>query len=192
MDYFSSDNWIEPGRGDLLISEPYLPDPNFERTVILLCEHDENGTFGFVLNKPSKSVFSDVIEDIESFDASLFIGGPVQQNSLHFIHRRSDQLEASREILPGLYWGGDFDQLITLIDTRQIDKADFRFFVGYSGWDLGQLEDELKIKSWIIFKNTSPELVLDTEPEHLWQEVLKIKGGKFKVIANYPQDPRLN
>ncbi len=191
MDYFSSDTWIEPERGDLLISEPYLPDPNFVRTVILICEHDENGTFGFVLNRPSESVFSDAVEEINHFDAPLYVGGPVQQNSLHFIHKRIDQLE-SKEVIPGLYWGGDFDHLLGLIDTHQINMSDYRFFVGYSGWETGQLEEELKSKSWIIYKNPTADFIFDTSPDQLWQEVLKNKGGKFKVIANYPQDPRLN
>ena len=191
MDYFSSDRLITPERGDLLISEPYLPDPNFERTVILLCEHDDNGTFGFVLNKPSEAVFSDAVEDADHFDAPLYVGGPVQQNSLHFIHTREDQL-AAREILPGLYWGGDFDHLLSLIETNEIDQEDYRFFVGYSGWEPGQLEDELKVKSWIIHKQPTPEMIFNTEPDVLWKEALKTKGGKFRVIANYPQDPRLN
>ncbi len=192
MDYFSLDNWVEPEKGDLLISEPYLPDPNFERTVVLICEHDDNGTFGFVLNKRTESQFKDVVEDVNHFDAELFVGGPVQQNSLHFIHRRSDLVADGREILPGMYWGGDFDQLLTLIDTRQLEKEDFRFFVGYSGWDSGQLHEELEVKSWIVHKGATPEMIFDMNPDRLWREVLKQMGGKFKVIANYPQDPRLN
>ncbi len=191
MDYFSFDRYIEPERGDLLISEPYLPDPNFKRSVILLCEHDENGTFGFVLNQRSDAIFSDVVEEVNGFDAPIYVGGPVQQNSLHFIHRRNDQLGA-KEVIPGLYWGGDFDHLVSLINTHQIDQDDYRFFVGYSGWEVGQLEDELKTKSWIIYKNPPSEMIFNTDPDELWQEVLKNKGGKFRVIANYPQDPRLN
>lgn len=192
MDYFSSDTWVDPEKGDLLISEPYLPDPNFERTVVLLCEHDENGTFGFVLNKRTQSQFKDVVEDVNHFDADLFVGGPVQQNSLHFIHKREDQIEGSREILPGMYWGGDFDQLLTLIDTRQLNKEDFRFFVGYSGWEPGQLKSELEVKSWIIHKKATPQMIFEHDADQLWSEVLKTMGGKFRVIANYPQDPRLN
>ncbi|MDH5608568.1 MAG: YqgE/AlgH family protein [Cyclobacteriaceae bacterium] len=192
MNYFSSDQYVEPSRGDLLISEPYLPDPNFERTVVLLCEHDENGTFGFVLNKRSPLTFNEVIEDVDHFDAPLFVGGPVQQNSLHFIHRAYDLMGSGKEIKEGLFWGGDFDKLLTLIDTHQVQLGDFRFFAGYSGWSPGQLEEELKVKSWIVYKNVDPDMLFTIPPDELWQNILRNMGGKYKVMANYPLDPRLN
>lgn len=192
MDYFVSDKWTTPRRGDLLISEPYLPDPNFERTVVLLCEHDENGTFGFILNKPSNTVFDDVFEEVKGFNETLYIGGPVHEDSLHFIHRDFDTLQSGSKVKNEIFWGGDFDLLLAKIDTKQINPADYRFFIGYSGWSPGQLEEELKAKSWIVFENTTEDLLFETPPEKLWQEVLKQMGGKFKVISNYPTDPRLN
>jgi len=192
MDYFTSDQWIEPEKGDFLISEPYLPDPNFERTVIYLCEHDENGTFGFVLNKPSESSFGDVIPEASFFEEKLYIGGPVQQDSLHFLHRSSSTLSGGLKIKEDIHWGGDFEELMSQISVGTITPKDFKFFVGYSGWSPVQLNDELKAKSWIVYKNVNEELVFDTDPDDLWPLVLKNMGGKFKVIANYPLDPRLN
>ncbi len=191
MDYFHAKTNFVPERGDLLISEPFLPDPNFERTVILLCEHDENGSFGFVLNKPSTVEFQEVIEGSYGFDEKLFIGGPVQQDTLHFIHR-SDVMESGKEIIDGVYWGGDFEKLLSLINTREIDTNDFRFFLGYSGWSEGQLDMELKAKSWIVYKQPTHDKIFDLEPTVLWQEALKDLGGKFKMFANYPTDPRMN
>ncbi|MFY0687511.1 MAG: YqgE/AlgH family protein [Cyclobacteriaceae bacterium] len=192
MDYFSSDEWVEPQRGDLLISEPYLPDPNFERTVVLLCEHDDDGTFGFVLNKPSETSLGEAVEEIDTFKAELFVGGPVQQNTLHFIHKSSHNYHSGKEIVKNIYWGGEFSELVSLVNTQQANPDDFRFFAGYSGWSPGQLEEELKVKSWIIYKGTDAQLLFNTNPDLLWKEVLKRMGGKFKVMSNYPIDPRLN
>ena len=192
MDYFATDQLIEPEKGDLLISEPYLPDPNFERTVILLCEHDENGSFGFVLNKPSNSGLSELIEEAEGFDSTVYVGGPVQQNTLHFLHKSPNKLASDKEIVNGVYWGVDFDNLLTSINTKVVDENDLKFFIGYSGWSEGQLLDELKAKSWIVYKKATPELVFDMNAEELWKEALQNMGGKYRVISNYPTDPRLN
>jgi len=192
MDYFYTNKNFNPERGDLLISEPFLPDPNFERTVILLCEHDENGTFGFVINKLTDYVFEEVIEVNENFEEKIFLGGPVQQDTLHFIHRSPELFDSGKEIIDGIYWGGEFDKLLSLINTKQIKKNDFRFFLGYSGWSEGQLEEELKAKSWIVCKNTSSEKIFDLSPDELWKQALAEMGGKFKMFANYPVNPNLN
>jgi putative transcriptional regulator len=192
MDYFSTKTEFNPQRGDLLISEPFLPDPNFERTVILLCEHDEQGSFGFILNKQSMVEFKTVMEEATDFDQKLFIGGPVQQDTLHFIHRSENQLNSGKKIGEGIYWGGDFEKLISLINTKSIDSHDFRFFLGYSGWSEGQLNEELKAKSWIVYRQPSSEKIFDVDPNILWQEALKELGGKFKMFSNYPVDPSMN
>ncbi len=192
MDYFSTDKIIEPTKGDLLISEPYLPDPNFERTVILVCEHDENGSIGFVLNKAANVKLGDVMEDVGGFDADLLIGGPVQQDTLHFIHRSGDLTDNSNELVRNVYWGGNYDEVLSLINTKSLSTADIRFFMGYSGWSPGQLMDEMKVKSWIVFKNVTSEMIFDWDNQDLWKACLKSMGGKYKLISNYPKDPRLN
>ena len=192
MDYFYTKTQFNAERGDLLISEPYLPDPNFERTVILLCEHDENGSFGFVLNKLANVEFQQVIDSGIKLEEKLFVGGPVQQDTLHFIHRCDDALGSGKEIVNGIYWGGDFDRLLTLIDTSQIESSDVRFFLGYSGWSEGQLNDELKSKAWIVYMQPTAEKIFDLDPDELWKEALKDLGGKFKMFSNYPEDPRMN
>lgn len=192
MDYFGNDKIIAPERGDLLISEPYLPDPNFERTVILLCEHDENGSFGFVLNKQADASLPDLIEEVEGFDTDVFVGGPVQQNTLHFLHKKDQHLNGDREIAGGVFWGIDFEGLLSAINLNQVNREDIKFFVGYSGWSPGQLMDEMKAKSWIVYKKATPEMVFNSNPEVLWREVLQNMGGKYRVISNYPVDPRLN
>ena len=157
MDFFRFRNKLVPQKGRLLISEPFLPDPHFERTIILLCEHNEEGSFGFVLNKPSETSVEEVVQDIERHSDRVYIGGPVQQDTLHFIHRHPE-LEESTEIAKGIYWGGSFERLILLLQTRQIDASDVKFFVGYSGWSAGQLEEELQADSWIVSDQTSDGL----------------------------------
>jgi putative transcriptional regulator len=191
MEFFRYKNKVEPGKGRILVSEPYLPDPNFERTIILLCEHNDEGSFGFIMNKPSLAKLGDVMQDLKAIDAPVFIGGPVQQDTLHYIHRLSN-LEESIEVMEGIYWGGNFDQLVSLIETKQVAASDIKFFLGYSGWSVGQIDAELKEDSWIVSDNVNEELLFDIKAEAMWQYALKRMGGRFSVYSNYPQDPRLN
>lgn len=191
MEYFKYRNKILPQKGGLLLSEPYLADPNFERTAILLTEHNEEGTVGFILNKPSDSQVSEVMEDLKQFDARIFIGGPVEQDTLHYVHR-INALADSIELSAGLYWGGNFEQLLGLVETHQVNATDIKFFLGYSGWSPGQLEDELKIDSWIVSDQVTEELIFETEPEMMWKKAMRGLGGRFSVYSNYPSDPRMN
>lgn len=181
----------EVKKGDILIAEPFLGDPNFERTVILLCEHNEQGSFGFVLNQKIETNLNDLTEGKFYTNNEIFVGGPVQQNTLHFIHRLGDLIENSVEIIKGLYWGGDFEQTQSLVNTGVIQTKDIRFFLGYSGWGVGQLDSELEQKSWIVTESKA-DFILDTEAEALWRLILKNMGGKYKQLSNYPIDPRLN
>ncbi len=191
MEFFKYRNKLKPEKGRLLISEPFLPDPNFERTVVLLCEHNEEGSFGFVLNKPSILKVNEVMEDLEQLDNLVYIGGPVQQDTMHFIHRNVS-IENAVEIVNGIYWGGSFENLMLLLDTSQATADDIRFFLGYSGWGPGQLNDELEQDSWIVCDFVSDQLLFDTSPEVMWKKALENMGGRFSVYSNYPVDPRLN
>ena len=191
MEFFKYKNKLKPARGRILVSEPYLNDPNFERTIILLCEHNEEGSFGFVLNKPSIAKVSDVMDNEVNLESTVFVGGPVQQDTLHFVHRCAD-LQDAVEIGEGIYWGGNFESLRLMLQTNQINPADLKFFLGYSGWSEGQLEEELKADSWIVSNQLNDELVFETDAEVMWQKALKDMGGRFSVYSNYPVDPRLN
>ncbi|RIJ41645.1 YqgE/AlgH family protein [Pontibacter oryzae] len=183
---------IKPQNGSILISEPYLGDPNFERSVVLLCSHvEDEGSFGLVLNRASNLNLSDVLDVFsDDFDMTLGIGGPVQYNTLHYIHRLPG-LHQAVKLAQDVYWGGDFEMLRTMIDTGQVKKDDIRFFLGYSGWTPGQLQEEIDKNVWIVNNNAANKLFnLDTET--LWRSILREMGGKFKVLSNYPDDPRLN
>lgn len=191
MEFFKYRNKLNPEKGRLLISEPFLPDPNFERTVVLLCDHNSEGSFGFVLNKPSILKIHEVMEDITSFENVVYVGGPVQQDTLHFIHRQGT-INNAVEITTNVYWGGDFESLILLCDTKQVNPDDIRFFLGYSGWGPGQLESELEQDSWIVCDFITDQLLFDTDPQAMWRKALGSMGGRFSVYSNYPLDPRLN
>lgn len=180
-----------PAPGRFLISEPFMEDENFQRTVVLLVEHGPNGSLGFVLNRMMKSVVADIVSDLSPVQSPLFLGGPVEQDSLHYVHRLGDQIPESREIYPGLYWGGDFDTVKASVISQSASESDILFFVGYSGWAPGQLSRELHRKAWIVApENTS--FIFREDHEGLWKDLLRSMGSKYQVISNYPIDPRLN
>lgn len=181
-----------PEAGDLLISEPFLQDENFVRSVVLLCEHNAEGSFGLVINKPSILKLGELIEELSFLEKEVFVGGPVEQNTLHFIYLGDSQLEGSISLGKNLWWGGDFDSLVEKLKTGLFNPDSIRFFLGYSGWGESQLKDELDEETWIICRSDIDLHTFEYTPEELWRNLLKNMGGEFKVIANYPLDPRLN
>lgn len=191
MEFFKYQTKVKPGPGKLLVSEPFLPDPNFERTIILLCEHNQEGSFGFVLNKPSHAQVADVLDELNAFPGMAFVGGPVQQDTLQYVHRLPD-VENSIEIMDGIYWGGKFKTICERIDAGMASEQDIKFFLGYSGWSAGQLNEELKENAWIVSQRVSPELIFETDADTMWQKALQLMGGRFSVYSNYPVDPRMN
>ncbi len=175
--------------GNFLLSEPFMRDPNFKRSVIYLTEHNEIGSVGFVLNQKSNLILGDLLEDVES-DFPVFIGGPVENNTLHFIHTLGD-LEGAMEVADGVYWGGNFETIKVLLQTNQLKTDAIKFFMGYSGWSEGQLEGELEEKAWIIV-NTKPEILFRDEEKSLWASVVKSLGANYAMMVNFPEDPQLN
>lgn len=184
-------NTTKPSKGTILISEPFLADPYFKRSVVLLSEHTEEGSIGFILNKPTNISVNEAISDFPQIDSMLYFGGPVQTDSLQYIHRLGDKLEGSQPIFDGLYWGGNLEKLKEMISLKQVQASDIRFFVGYSGWDSTQLNQEIDEKSWIVSQGATQHAFFD-EPKKLWSDVLKSMGNEFRMLANYPEDPSLN
>ena len=178
--------------GNLLISEPFLQDENFVRSVVLLCENNENGSFGLVLNKLSILKLNELIDDISGLACDVYVGGPVEQNTLHFIYQGPKLFDSSIQLAHDLWWGGDFDDLLELLKLGKIEEGRIRFFIGYSGWAAGQLEDELAENTWIICQKIDTENIFNASPEELWRIILKNMGGDYQQLANYPIDPRLN
>ncbi|MCI0715782.1 MAG: YqgE/AlgH family protein [Chlorobi bacterium] len=180
-----------PAKGKILISEPFLNDPNFKRTIILLTEHGEEGSVGFVLNKPTAYKINDIVEEFPKFESLVYYGGPVQLNSIQFIYKGENVMDGSAEILPGLFWGGSFEILKLLIQSRQVKPQDFRFFLGYSGWGEHQIEDEIELNSWIVADTTIDNIFSD-EPDKLWRDILKSMGKKFAILASFDDNPSVN
>jgi len=179
----------ELASGDFLIAEPMLGDPNFSRSVILVCEHNAEGSFGFVLNKESELTIEDATEEMFS-DNILYVGGPVEQNTLHFIHTMPS-IENAVPLGDGVFWGGDYNQLQQLNSMGMVSSENCRFFVGYSGWAPGQLKQELEQEAWVIARK-SPQILFNESADNLWAELLRGMGERYKLLANYPLDPRLN
>lgn len=184
-------NSLEPQKGRLLITEPFLDSEYFHRTVILLCEHNEEGTFGFVLNKYVDIALSD-FEGIPEFDTRISMGGPVSTKNLYYIHTLGDKLPGSIQVVDNLYAGGDFEILKELIASNQIAHNQIRFFLGYSGWVEKQLEGELKNNSWLVADIKSIDDVMDVEYDNIWADYMQAMGGKYKAFAHFPKDASLN
>lgn len=177
-------------RGRLLLAEPFMGDPNFKRAVILLCEHNEQGSFGFIINRFTDLKLKELVEDFPEFDAPVLLGGPVQPNTLQFLHKEAD-IDNSVEVAKGIYWGGSFDSLKENIRLNKIGDGDVLFVAGYCGWTEGQLEEEMKTESWIV-ADSKPEFVFSEDYEDLWTDILKTMGSKYKLISTFPIDPSLN
>ena len=173
--------------GKVLLAEPFLLDPNFKRTAILLCEHNEDGSVGFILNKKLDMRVDDLIADFPEFNAYVYFGGPVQTDTIHYIHNVGDLLEDSRQISHGVWWGGSFEKLKLLIPSQLITPANIRFFVGYSGSSEGQLMEEMGIGSWLV-ADMDANYLFKTKPDKLWQQIMSNKGNNYAVIATMPSD----
>ena len=180
----------EPSAGRILISAPFLGDI-FKRSVILLTEHNEEGSVGFILNKPTELKLHEVLDDFPEFDAKVFLGGPVQQNTLNFIHKASNILEGGYEISNGIFWNGNFEMLKVLIENGSLDPEDLRFFLGYAGWSPDQLKDEVRKNSWYLYDPTE-EILFDNASEKLWSKILKSMGKEYSIISTFPEDPSVN
>ncbi|MFM6926339.1 MAG: YqgE/AlgH family protein [Ferruginibacter sp.] len=182
---------IEPAAGILLIADPFLKDPNFLRTVVLLCEHQEQGSFGFVLNKLAEQTLGELVNELEGFSLPVYYGGPVQMNTLHFLHQYPDLIPESVKVSSNIYWGGNFETVTALIKSKRIDLNRIKFFIGYSGWGNGQLQDEMEEKSWLTVQAT-PGLVFNISHHEIWKNSLKTLGGEYERMIHYPIDPQLN
>jgi putative transcriptional regulator len=182
---------IEPTAGVLLIADPFLKDPNFLRTVVFLCEHKEEGSFGFVLNRQYENTLSELLPDLEGQDIPVYYGGPVQVDTIHFLHQYPAEIPGGVEVLNGIYWGGDFDALIDLLKKEQVERSRIRLFIGYSGWGEGQLESEIAEKTWLTVKATK-KLIFHSDHKEVWKDSIKHLGGDYEMMVNFPIDPQLN
>jgi putative transcriptional regulator len=183
---------ISPATGILLIAEPFLKDPNFIRKVVLLCRHEEEeGSFGFVLNNLFHKKLGELIPELTGFNLPVYEGGPVQKDTLHYIHQYPKLLPDCLKITKDVYWGGDFETLKQLMHAGKIAPGKIRFFLGYSGWEAGQLDTEMDDKSWLTV-GANQNIIFETPMDSIWKASLIQLGGKYEMLIHFPTDPQLN
>jgi putative transcriptional regulator len=191
IDFFKIEHKpISPKQGRILIAEPGLMDQYFKRSIILLVEHNEKGTVGFVLNRLIDFNLNELLPDFPDFPSIISIGGPVSPNSIHFIHTLGDIIPETTPVSEGLFWGGNFDVIKSLILSGKISKRQIRFFIGYSGWGIDQLDKELKERSWVVSELDVVKIM--TGNDNLWKKTVNQLGPKYKPWTIYPENPSLN
>ena len=178
-------------KGQLLLDSGQLSGSFFQRTVVLVCQHDAEGAFGLVLNRSSgnklgEMVVADIPEQLK--DQTLYLGGPVQLSALSFLH--SDNFLPEASVMPNLELGHSLDSLVEIGESFSPTKK-VRMFAGYAGWSPGQLEEEMKRDAWLTHPATL-DLVFDTDPARLWKMILRQKGCKYRLLAEMPEDVSLN
>jgi len=178
-------------KGNILISDPSLTEQTFFKSVILITYHSTDESIGLILNQPTKIYLHEILNNVPTNHFPIYIGGPVAKNSIHFIHTLGDMIPNTQEIIEGLYWGGDFDQVLRLMTEDKIAKNHIRFFAGYSGWGKDQLNHEIKKDGWITHE-PNINLCMQNSTEKLWSDLIKTKGKKYAIWANIPKDPSLN
>jgi putative transcriptional regulator len=178
--------------GSLILATPFMDDPNFIRTVVLLVEHGTDGSLGFVLNRPIELNLYHISSDFKGLNLGLYIGGPVQMDTLHFLHRMGpDFLGDCMEVAPGIFWGGDIELVKERIQDNLLEPHQINFYIGYAGWAEGQLEHEFNRDSWIALP-AKPEDVFSGKDRQLWSDVLRNHRAEHRLISTFPVNPRHN
>ena len=178
-------------KGQLLLDSGQLQGSFFQRTVVLICQHDAEGAFGLVLNRATGNNAGDmIVADLPDLlkKSPLFLGGPVQPSALSYLH--TDAFIPDANVLPNLSLGHSLDSLIEL-GAAFSPTQKIKMFAGYAGWSPGQLEDEIKRKAWLVHPATL-DLVFDSQTDQLWQKILREKGWQYRLLAQTPEDPSLN
>ena len=178
-------------KGTLLIAEPFMKDENFQRSVVLICQDQHEGAVGFIINRTLRGTVGDWVQELEGCGLPVYEGGPVGKDQMFFLHTLPEAIPGGHCVADGVYWGGDFDALKSLVLSKQIPTGSIRFIIGYSGWDEEQLDDELKEKSWLLAPASS-RLVFHDSPQQIWKDAVKTLGTEYLPLLNYPVDPSLN
>lgn len=183
---------LKPTKGVLLVAEPtIIGDVSFNRSVVLLAEHNENGSVGFILNKPLEYTLNDFLPEIHC-NLKVYNGGPVEQDNLYFIHKVPDLIPNSIEISNGIYWGGDFNTILGMLEDDRLREDQIRFFLGYSGWSVEQLDDELEEHSWVVIQNEYKNEIIGKSDNDFWKEKMIEFGGDYLLWSNAPENPNFN
>jgi len=192
LDFFKiKHNNIPPEKGRVLVSEPFLQDAYFRRSVVLITEHNKDGSLGFVLNNPIEFGITEILSDFPPIDAMVGVGGPVRTDTVHYLHSMGDLVPESVHVKDDLYWGGEFSDVKSLIEEGVIKGHQIRFFVGFSSWHEGQLERELSEDSWMV-TSLDRDSIMSIGKNDLWEEVLKKEDRQYQMWTKYPENPLMN
>ena len=184
-------NNVLPSRGKILISEPFLRDATFGRSVVLLIDHTEEGSMGLIINKQLPIFVNDIIKEFKYIEnIPLYKGGPIATDTLFYLHTLAD-IPGAIPISKGLYLNGDFDEIKKyILQGNQIDRY-IRFFLGYSGWESEQLSTELKENTWLVSKEENAYL-MNGDTKDMWKQALEKLGSKYETWSRFPQVPTFN
>ena len=182
------------GKGSFLIANPVLPDPNFSRTVVLLCNHNEEGSFGLVVNRKAELKTQDLFpknDILQGYEGELFVGGPVSQSQVFYLCRHPESIPDLDEICPGVHLGMSWEVLEEVYNLLENPLDNLRFYLGYSGWGAGQLDGEMEQRSWLI-REAEDNFVFSPQENQLWHDVVRSMGKDYAYLLNAPVDPRWN
>lgn len=182
----------EHAAGRLLVASPLLMDATFSRTLLLLANHDLEGSMGFIINRPTELLVENVLEGFPRGGIPIYEGGPVGQDTLHYLHTLAD-LPDSQHLGAGVYWGGDFEELQTRVLEGKATAKQVRFFMGYSGWEGGQLDHEVtEDESWLVTDYRQLDIFTKRNPDVQYVSILRRMGGPYKLLATLPPHPMWN
>jgi len=190
LDIFKVESKLQPGQGRVLIAEPFLPGDYFSRSTVLLVQCTPEGDVGFILNKPTDFLVKDLFKGFPDFDSHVFLGGPVSNDKLFFLHTMGEKIPDSLHISGQLYWSGDYEHRMALIRAGIVEEDEVRFFLGYSGWSAGQQAAEISDFSWVVI-GPWIDCILSSD-ENFWNESIKLIGGNALLWQNFPENPELN
>ena len=192
LDFFKiKHNNIPPEKGRVLVSEPFIQDAYFRRSVVLLTEHNTEGTLGFVLNNPIEFRVHEILSDFPEINSLVGVGGPVRTDTVHYLHSLGDLVPESVHVMEDLYWGGDFNIIKSLIREGVMKSGQIRFFVGFSSWYEGQLERELTEDSWMVTR-LDRDSIMSVSDSGLWEQVLQKEDKRYQMWTQYPENPLMN
>jgi len=174
--------------GTILIAKPFMEDKRFEKTIILIVESNSEGTIGFIINKKIPSTIDEIITDFPQSNVQVKYGGPVSTNNLFFIHQHPDLIMNSQKIQTGMFWGGELEDVIQKCKSGEIAIDEILFFLGYTGWEENQLEDEIEEGSWMIHNANLKKLNHDLD----WSKLLIDINKEYEVWATAPSNFHLN
>lgn len=182
------------GKGSFLIANPVLGDPNFSRTVVLLCDHNEEGSFGLVVNRKAEIKVSEIFEKMDflaDYDQDVYVGGPVAQSQVFYLCRSNYPPEGLDLVCDNIYLGMSWDALEEVFTQLENPRQDLRFYMGYSGWGAGQLGGEMEHRSWLV-SAASQKPIFDEPDDRIWGSVVKSLGKEYEYLLRAPVDPRVN